>query len=84
MKYTKLNYPTSKTVTLQAVGHIIGTPANDIKPGDVLMWNFAQTTTVLDIVKETKYFITVKTKSKTGFIGVRKLKKTRLVVILEN
>jgi hypothetical protein len=43
MKYTKLKTETKNSIRLQSIGLVQGEPAENIKVGDVLMWNFGKT-----------------------------------------
>jgi hypothetical protein len=84
MKYTLKKYPGSDTISLQGVGHVIGRPAVEVKAGDTLMWNFGEKETVLSVLSETVHFVTIQIQSsRSGYVGTRKLKKDRLVCILE-
>lgn len=83
MKYQVSRTPGPNTLQLQSVGHVVGQPASNIKTGDSLMWNFAAVEEVLEIKNETAQFVTVTVKSNSGYVGDRRLKKTRLVCILE-
>jgi len=83
MKYQLSNTPTNETITLQSVGHVIGEPANNLKVGDFTMWNFGSVEEVIEIVKYTASQLVVKVKSASGYIGERRLKKDRLIVILK-
>jgi hypothetical protein len=84
MKYQLSSHPTKETVSLQSVGHVIGEPAKNLKVGSVTMWNFGSTSTVIEIVSETAQFLNVKFKSdNSDYIGMRRLKKDRLIVILK-
>ena len=82
MKYTLVNKNTKNAMRLQSIGTVLGTPAQEIKRGDSLMWNFGSVEVVDNILKET---------DKTLFISVvyegklyeRKLNKKRLVCILK-
>ena len=40
-------------VHLQSVGNVPGTPAENIKVGDILTWNFGYKATVTGIIKRT-------------------------------
>ena len=82
MKYELSRHATSQTIQLQSIGHVIGEPAKNIKKGDFLMWNFGSQSEVLEIIKETKSFVTIKVKS-GDYIGERKFGKERLVCILK-
>lgn len=71
-----------KTIQLQSVGKVPAQEANNIKVGTKLMWNFGSISEVLEIVKETAKTITIKVKCESGYIGERRLNKTRLVAII--
>ncbi len=84
MTYATVNKSNPNSMTLQSIGNVLGTPAANIKQGDSLMWNFGFVEFVNAIVKETEKMIVVSITTKSGFIGERKLSKTRLVCILNN
>lgn len=83
MKYEILNANSPNAIRLQSIGWVLGTPARDVKKNDFLMWNFGEKEQIIEVVKETKLFIEVVCKSSSGYIGNRKLKKDRLVCILQ-
>jgi hypothetical protein len=68
---------------LQGVGIVVGTPAINIKKDDYLLWNFGSKSKVVEIVRETKSFIVINELCSNEKIYTRKLKKTRLVCILQ-
>lgn len=80
--YTTLRQPTSETVTLQSIGHVLGTPASELKTGDKMMWNFGTVTTVGKILKETAKSIVIEDIAGDGKVYERMLRKNRLVVKL--
>ena len=81
MKYESKKYPDATTVTLQSVGHVVGEPAENVKKGDFLMWNFGAKEEVVEILNETKCFVTIRIKScRSTFEGSRTLKKIGLFV----
>lgn len=69
-----------QTINLQGIGQMMAVPAANIKPGDVLMWNYGYTSTVLAILSETSKSMVIKTRCEGG-IFTRRLMKTRLVAI---
>jgi hypothetical protein len=69
-----------QTVHLQGIGQVQAKPAADIKPGDVLMWNFGYTSTVLALLSETAKSMVIQTRCEGG-IFQRRLMKSRLVAI---
>jgi len=70
-------------VRLQSLGTFEGTPAGQLKKGDVLAWNFGETSEIVEIVKQTAKTIWVKELSQSGTINERRFSKTRLVVIVQ-
>lgn len=82
MKYTSVSKDSKNSMTLQSIGHVLGTPANEIKIGDNLMWNFGSVEVVSDILKETDKMIVVSILYNGNFYE-RKLLKKRLVCILK-
>ena len=83
MKYTLVNQNTTNAMRLQSIGNVLGTPASEIKKGDILMWNFGSKGEVLEIVNETPKTITIKEKEVgASYVGERKMTKSRLVCIL--
>lgn len=83
MKYTIIKESQPNAMRLQSIGWVQGTPAGQVKTGDVLMWNFGDTSTVGAILKETDKTIVAEDIAKSGKIYTRKLLKTRLVCILK-
>lgn len=77
----------TNTVQLQSVGRVAAKPASEFKVGDFMAWNFGYASEVLEIVKETKSFITFKLNSidpmgrVTDTTAERRLGKNRLVAI---
>ena len=72
------------TIQLQSIGHVPATLAQDIKPGNTLLWNFGETSTVLEIVSTTSKTLTVKTRSdRSGNEYVRRFNKTRKVAVIK-
>ena len=73
-----------ETLYLQGVGCKSAIRAVELKVGDVTMWNFGYTETILGISKETAKTIVFNIKcNDSGFVGTRRLKKDRLVVRLD-
>lgn len=83
MKFTRFAQSSANTIQLQSIGHVLGTPAGEIKKGDTLMWNFGTTSVVSEILKQTEKTIVI-AESYDGKIYERKLSKKRLVCILQN
>lgn len=82
MKYTLVNASEKNAMRLQGIGLVLGTPAQKIKKGDFLLWNFGYKSEVKEIIKETEKTITISILSKGGLYE-RKLYKNRLVCILK-
>lgn len=73
-----------ETLYLQGVGCKAAIRAAELKGGDVTMWNFGYTETILEIAKETAKTIVFNIKcNDSGFVGTRRLMKDRLVVRLD-
>lgn len=83
MYYTSLKTETTNSMRLQGIGLVEGSPAVNIKVGDVLMWNFGEKENVVEILQETKKQVKIKIEYK-GKYYERKLLKTRLVCILKH
>jgi len=83
MKYQLVNDNHPKAMRLIEIGVVLGTPASDIKAGDLLMWNYGHTSKVNSIIRETAKTLIIsvtETKSQKNF--ERKLHKNRLVCLL--
>lgn len=63
------------TTHIQGIGEVNAKLGQDIKIGDVLVWNYGYTSTVKGIASETKSFITFILVSKSG-ISERRMKKS--------
>lgn len=63
-------------------GEVEGQPAENIKAGDTLMWNFGIKSEVLSIDKVTPKSITITTKGSNGKEYKRTLRKSTLVCIM--
>lgn len=68
--------------------HLIGwgshpaKPAGEIVVGDVLVWNYGQTSTVIDIKRKAgSSFIDFTTRNLSGAVFSRRMKATRLVAV---
>jgi len=83
MKYAIVSKFHPNAMQLQSVGHVLGTPASEVKPGCFLMWNFGSVYVVNSIVSETEKTITISTSPKDkSEVYTQKLLKKRLVCIL--
>jgi hypothetical protein len=69
----------TKAIILQGIGWSLGTEAQEIKPGDRLMWNYGYMSEVLKIERVSKQFLNFTLKSEKGVVGQRRMKLTRLV-----
>lgn len=70
-----------KTIQLQRIGLQKATEAKNIKVGDTLIWNFGDTSKVLEIVKETAKTLIIKELCESGNVYSRRLGKERLVAV---
>ncbi len=77
---SNLNIKIMPQIRLIGVGCKVAKPAGEIKVGDVLIWNYGITSTVLEVVKETRTQIVVMTKNnESGARMLRRMAKKRLV-----
>ncbi|MFD6045874.1 hypothetical protein ACFWG7_31895 [Streptomyces koyangensis] len=68
------------TIRLQGIGHHPAVEAQELKPGDTVMWNQGAKTTVLAVEVASPKFLRVTEKSHdSGEVTTRRLMKTRLV-----
>ena len=69
-----------KTIHLQGIGEKPAIPAKELKIGDVTIWNYGFTETIIGILKQTTKSIVFQIKSNnTDYIGQRRLYKNTLV-----
>lgn len=62
----------------------VAKPAAEIKVGDILLWNYGDTSEVLEIVRETRTQIVIRTRNNNhGLRSERRLVKKRLVAYEE-
>jgi ribosomal 50S subunit-recycling heat shock protein len=69
------------TIQLQSIGTLKAQPANNIKIGDVLIWNFGAKEIVKRFIKVTAKTILIEIESENGKLYERRLLKTRAVAI---
>ena len=67
------------SIKLQAVGRAPAKSVSEIQPGDTLMWNYGETSTVQKIQKVSPKFAKVTTRTKNGKEYTRRMKLDRLV-----
>lgn len=80
MKYQITTAENKNAMRLQSIGLVVGTPAENIKKGDFLMWNFGSVYVVNEIIKETEKMIIISTSPKgSSAVYEQKLNKNRLV-----
>lgn len=73
-----------QTIHLQGIGEKPAILAKELKIGDVTIWNYGFTETIIGILKQTTKSIVFQIKSNnTGYIGQRRLYKNRLVAKME-
>ena len=69
-----------QTIHLQGIGEKPAIPAKELKIGDVTIWNYGFTETIIGILKQTTKSIVFQIKSNnTGYIGQRRIYKNTLV-----
>lgn len=72
-----------QTIHLQGIGEKPAILAKELKIGDVTIWNYGFTETIIGILKQTQKSIVFQIKSNnTDYIGQRRLYKNRLVAKL--
>lgn len=84
--YCIWNTQPAGTVKLQGIpGYLKGTPVKAVKPGDVIMWNYGYTSTVIstEASKTGKTYTVTLRSDDSGNISPRKMGADRLVVIKE-
>jgi hypothetical protein len=76
----------SSTTWLQGVGAVFGKPAGELRPGDVVAWNFGHTSHVSAVIKETAATITVEFAADEHYAQThqRTFKKGRVVAVQMN
>ena len=67
------------SIRLQGVGWGAGTPAQEIVPGDKLMWNYGYISDVVSVIPKGKTLLTFSLRSEDGVIRDRVMGRTRLV-----
>lgn len=71
-----------KSIHLQGIGRFTAKPAEELKAGDVMVWNFGYTSTVLAAEQRTPKTITVLEKDNgSGKEGTRRFRVGRLVAV---
>lgn len=69
-----------QTIHLQGIGEKPAILAKELKIGDVTIWNYGFTETIIGILKQTQKSIVFQIKSNnTDYIGQRRLYKNTLV-----
>ena len=69
-----------QTIHLQGIGEKPAITAKELKIGDVTIWNYGFTETIIGILKQTKKSIVFQIKSNnTDYIGQRRIYKNTLV-----
>ena len=70
------------TVQLQGVGRVAAKPAGELHAGDVIMWNYGYTSSVVEITPRGKTQINVEMWNRsTATRSSRVMSKTRLVAV---
>ena len=69
-----------QTIYLQGIGEKPSIPDKELKIGDVTIWNYGFTETIIGILKQTTKSIVFQIKSNnTDYIGQRRIYKNTLV-----
>ena len=69
----------AKLIRLQGMGWGPGTPTEEIKPGDRLMWNYGYISEVLAVEKASEKYLNFRLKEENGKVCTRRMKIGRLV-----
>ena len=70
----------NNTIQLQSIGHVKAIQAGQLEIGQVTIWNFGFTSTVVSKIKETAKTVILQIRDdKSGTLYERRFKKTRLV-----
>lgn len=75
----------TKTIQLQSVGHVPAVPASEIKEGDVRMYNFGSTGTIVKVIEKTdKTLSIIVFYEDTNTYYISDIRKTTLVAIVDH
>jgi len=70
------------TIKLQGIGERNAIPSRDLKPGQIIIWNYGYTSEVLSIQEVSKCYILLTARSNNdGNVYERKFKKSFLIAI---
>lgn len=84
-KYVSVNRNHKQAMQLQSVGWVLGTPAGELKDGDMTMWNFGSIQQIVSVDRETPSMVvcTVRSIESGNIYKEVKYKKTRLICVLK-
>jgi hypothetical protein len=74
----------TETVHLQSIGRVRAIPASELAAGDVMVWNFGHTSTVVAVTPKGAQSLTVVERSSAAGAAhdfERVVRKTRLIVV---
>ncbi|MED3677090.1 MULTISPECIES: hypothetical protein [Bacillus] len=75
----------TKTIQLQSVGHVPAVPASEIKEGDIRMYNFGSTATIVKVIEKTdKTLSIIEFYDDTNSYYISDIRKTTLVAIVDH
>lgn len=81
--HTQQKTPLTGRVHLQSYGFADAVKAMALEPGDVMIWNWGQTSEVVSVDSVSAHYLTITEKTKTGYQGERRFKKDRLVGVVK-
>jgi hypothetical protein len=71
--------PGTYTTQLQGIGWHAAKPAMSFAPGDTIVWNYGYTSTVVDVIRCSACFVSIRTVSQDGKVYARRFKTTYLL-----
>ena len=71
---------TTTTTHLQGIGHVPAKTAQELRNGDIVMWNFGYTSLIVDIVPRGKtQLVAMMVEQQSGTFTQRVMKRTTLI-----
>ena len=71
------------TIHLQGIGNVPAKPAQELRNGDTVMWNFGYTSLIVDIVPRGKTQLVAMMVEQSGTFTQRVMARTRLVGVTQ-
>lgn len=67
------------TTHLQGIGQHPAKPAMNFEPGETIVWNYGYESTVLDVIRCSACFVSIRTLSRDGQVYARRFRSTYLL-----